>query len=89
MPTPAYFAIAFLVDIREKNDTFGSSLLLANTPMSPKIVNGSFAAIFDAGDFLQKAYAGIRLNVRTARLGNQSIFISKHQSKKYAYWKKN
>ncbi|XP_037903093.1 histidine decarboxylase isoform X2 [Hermetia illucens] len=51
-----------LKDIREKNDTFGSSLLLANTPMSPKIVNGSFAAIFDAGDFLQKAYAGIRLN---------------------------
>lgn len=31
--------------------------------MSPKIVNGSFAAIFDADEFLAKAYAGIRANV--------------------------
>ncbi|XP_054279364.1 histidine decarboxylase [Macrosteles quadrilineatus] len=35
---------------RVKNADFGSSLLLANSPMSPKIVNGSFAAIFDFGD---------------------------------------
>ncbi|GAB0088367.1 Histidine decarboxylase [Sergentomyia squamirostris] len=50
-----------LKDTREKNEAFGSSLLLANTPMSPKIVNGSFAAIFDADEFLAKAYAGIRI----------------------------
>lgn len=31
--------------------------------MSPKIVNGSFAAIFDADEFLAKAYAGIRIAV--------------------------
>ncbi|XP_037049467.1 histidine decarboxylase isoform X1 [Bradysia coprophila] len=49
-----------LKDTREKNEAFGSSLLLANSPMSPKIVNGSFAAIFDADEFLAKAYAGIR-----------------------------
>lgn len=29
--------------------------------MSPKIVNGSFAAIFDEDEFLAKAYAGIRI----------------------------
>lgn len=54
----------FLTDIREKNEAFGSSLLLANSPMSPKVVNGSFAAIIDADEFLAKAYAGIRIAVR-------------------------
>lgn len=35
-----------------KNKNFGTSLLLANRPMSPKIINGSFAAIFDNNDVL-------------------------------------
>nr|BAO52002.1 histidine decarboxylase [Gryllus bimaculatus] len=39
-----------LADTRARNAAFGSSLLLANSPQSPKIVNGSFAAIFEAGD---------------------------------------
>ncbi|XP_058818538.1 histidine decarboxylase isoform X1 [Topomyia yanbarensis] len=51
-----------LKDTREKNEAFGSSLLLANSPMSPKIVNGSFAAIYDADEFLAKVYAGIRIS---------------------------
>ncbi|XP_053697040.1 histidine decarboxylase [Sabethes cyaneus] len=51
-----------LRDTREKNEAFGSSLLLANSPMSPKIVNGSFAAIFDADEFLAKVYAGVRIS---------------------------
>uniref|UniRef100_A0A182NZH2 Histidine decarboxylase n=1 Tax=Anopheles epiroticus TaxID=199890 RepID=A0A182NZH2_9DIPT len=50
------------IHTREKNEAFGSSLLLANSPMSPKIVNGSFAAIFDADEFLAKVYAGIRIS---------------------------
>ncbi|XP_065219540.1 histidine decarboxylase isoform X2 [Planococcus citri] len=33
-----------------KLGTFGTSLLLSNTPMSPKVVNGSFAAIFEKED---------------------------------------
>jgi hypothetical protein len=41
-------------ETREKNENFGSSLLLANSPMSPKIVNGSFAAIFDNSDVLME-----------------------------------
>ncbi|XP_062547512.1 histidine decarboxylase isoform X1 [Armigeres subalbatus] len=53
-----------LKDTREKNEAFGSSLLLANSPMSPKIVNGSFAAIFDADEFLAKVYAGIRISTQ-------------------------
>ncbi|XP_047513450.1 aromatic-L-amino-acid decarboxylase isoform X2 [Pieris napi] len=36
-----------LKDTRELNATFGTSLLLANSPMSPKIVNGTHAAICD------------------------------------------
>ncbi|XP_055920671.1 histidine decarboxylase isoform X3 [Eupeodes corollae] len=50
-----------LKETKEKSEAFGSSLLLANSPMSPKIVNGSFAALFDADDFLAKTYAGIRI----------------------------
>ncbi|KAL0809652.1 hypothetical protein ABMA28_011175 [Loxostege sticticalis] len=36
-----------LKETRELNATFGTSLLLANSPMSPKIVNGTHAAICD------------------------------------------
>ena len=57
------YQFQFIADTREKNEAFGSSLLLANSPMSPKIVNGSFAAIFDADEFLAKTYAGIRIAV--------------------------
>lgn len=57
------FHHSIFADTREKNEAFGSSLLLANSPMSPKIVNGSFAAIFDADEFLAKTYAGIRIAV--------------------------
>lgn len=53
----------YFQDTREKNEAFGSSLLLANSPMSPKVVNGSFAAIVDVDEFLAKAYAGIRIAV--------------------------
>ncbi|XP_022915518.2 histidine decarboxylase [Onthophagus taurus] len=41
-----------LKETKERNENFGTSLLLANSPMSPKIVNGSFAAIYDQGDVL-------------------------------------
>jgi hypothetical protein len=44
-------------EIKEKNPHFGTSLLLANigpnSAMSPKIVNGSFAALFDNSDVFQ------------------------------------
>ncbi|XP_026316269.1 histidine decarboxylase-like [Hyposmocoma kahamanoa] len=36
-----------LRETRELNATFGTSLLLANSPMSPKIVNGTHVAICD------------------------------------------
>ena len=42
----------YLIADTRKNPNFGTSLLLANSPMSPKIVNGSFAAIFDNNDVL-------------------------------------
>ncbi|XP_075221341.1 histidine decarboxylase-like [Lycorma delicatula] len=47
---PSMKAKVRLAETREKNVNFGSSLLLANSPMSPKIVNGSFVAVFDNGD---------------------------------------
>jgi hypothetical protein len=43
-----------LKEIKEKNASFGTSLLLANiggnSPISPKIVDGSFAALFETDD---------------------------------------
>lgn len=53
----------FFAETKERNEAFGSSLLLSNSPMSPKVVNGSFAAIFDADEFLAKTYAGVRIAV--------------------------
>ncbi|KAJ8687291.1 hypothetical protein QAD02_023085, partial [Eretmocerus hayati] len=56
-----------LGETREKNENFGSSLLLANSPMSPKIVNGSFAAIYDAADVFNecmKTFGQLRLEAR-------------------------
>lgn len=41
-----------LRETKERNENFGSSLLLANSPMSPKVVNGSFAAIYDQEDIV-------------------------------------
>jgi hypothetical protein len=45
------YCLIFSAEIKEKNESFGTSLLLANigpnSPMSPKIVDGSFAALFD------------------------------------------
>ncbi|KAK3599757.1 hypothetical protein CHS0354_037238 [Potamilus streckersoni] len=35
-----------------KRREYGMSLLLSNVPMSPKVVNGSFAAIFDSNDII-------------------------------------
>ena len=41
-------------EIKEKNESFGTSLLLANigpnSPLTPKIVDGSFAALFNDDD---------------------------------------
>ncbi|XP_016841709.1 histidine decarboxylase isoform X1 [Nasonia vitripennis] len=56
-----------LAETREKNENFGSSLLLANSPMSPKIVNGSFAAIYDAADVFNecmKTFGQLRMEAR-------------------------
>lgn len=60
--TPCRFLWSPFTDIKDKSDAFGSSLLLSNSPLSPKIINGSFAAIFD-DEFLAKTYAGVRIAV--------------------------
>lgn len=46
--------------------------------MSPKIVNGSFAAIFDSDEFLEKSYAGIRIAVRLNYLQTAVLFKKSH-----------
>lgn len=39
-----------LAEIKKKAPAFGTSLLLSNSPMTPKIINASFMAIFDHQD---------------------------------------
>ncbi|KAF5297551.1 hypothetical protein FQR65_LT09982 [Abscondita terminalis] len=46
-----------LAETRQLNENFGTSLLLANSPMSPKIVNGSFVAVYDENEVLSECYA--------------------------------
>ncbi len=50
-----------LGETKLRNSTFGTSLLLANSPMSPKIVNGSFAAIFDSNELFNDFTRKIQL----------------------------
>ncbi|XP_060823210.1 histidine decarboxylase isoform X2 [Bombus pascuorum] len=66
-PVRAKVPLAGNAETNEKNENFGSSLLLANSPMSPKIVNGSFAAIYDTADVFDectKAFGQLRLEAR-------------------------
>lgn len=53
-------------ETRQKNENFGSSLLLANSPMSPKIVNGSFAAIYDTADVFNECMKTFGRNLSEA-----------------------
>jgi len=50
-----------LGETKMRNSNFGTSLLLANSPMSPKIVNGSFAAIFDSNELFNEFSRKIQL----------------------------
>lgn len=40
-----------MAEIKKKSPAFGTSLLLSNSPMTPKIIDASFMAIFDNQDF--------------------------------------
>ncbi|XP_054723340.1 histidine decarboxylase-like isoform X2 [Uloborus diversus] len=44
----------FMADIRKRNPTFGTSMLLINSPMTPKVMNGSYVALFENGDNLKE-----------------------------------
>jgi histidine decarboxylase len=68
------------LEIKEKNPHFGTSLLLANigpnTAMSPKIVNGSFAALFDSNDVFQdfsKRLQDIGVEAKDSGLNSRDI----------------
>ncbi|RWS30166.1 histidine decarboxylase-like protein [Leptotrombidium deliense] len=54
IPSDVNPRIRNLAEIKKRTPDFGTSLLLANSPMTPKIVNGSFVAIFDNQDVVQE-----------------------------------
>lgn len=68
--------ILYTQETREISETFGSSLLLANSPMSPKIVNGSYVAICDSDDaFVANEFAGIRMATVSYEYLNSVLFL--------------
>ncbi len=71
-----------------KKNKFGMSLILSNVPMSPKFINGSFAALFDTTDIITE-YAR-QLCRRSIDFNGQPIRLSprkrlKEQSKQYSF----
>ena len=67
---------------------FGLSLILSNVPMSPKFINGSFAALFDTHDVITE-YAR-HLNRRSTDLNGQPMRMSprkrfRDQNKQYSF----
>jgi len=67
-----------LKEIKEKNESFGTSLLLANigpnSPLTPKIVDGSFAALFNDDDVVVDFSKKLKTMQRDCSL--PSIFCS-------------
>lgn len=60
-----------LSDIKKRTPEFGTSLLLSNSPMTPKIINGSFVAIFDSNDIIleyAKRFKNIGINEKDKSL---------------------
>lgn len=58
---------ANISEIKLMQPEFGTSLLLANSPMSPKVVNGSYVAIFENPDIIKeftKKFRNLRPDVR-------------------------
>ena len=66
-----------LAETRKRNAHFGTSLLLANSPMSPKIVNGSFAAIFDSNELFKEFSRKIKLcELDESSPGNAKVSVA-------------
>lgn len=57
--------------LKHKRD-FGLSLVLSNVPMSPKFINGSFAALFDDNNDILTEYLKY-LQSRDGTLNHQPI----------------
>lgn len=43
-----------LREVKKRTPGFGTSLLLSNSPMTPKVINGSFVALFENHDIMQE-----------------------------------
>ena len=81
-----YSANRIRAEIKEKNESFGTSLLLANigpnSPNTPKIVDGSFAALFDTDDVvvdfskkLKTMHRDIHTNCKSKYLQNICLVV--------------
>ncbi|KAH9509696.1 hypothetical protein Btru_044269 [Bulinus truncatus] len=68
--TPSYYPIALPKIASGKRREYGISLLLSNVPMSPKVVNGSFAALFDGSS------ADLNQLARQLTVGGEFIRLS-------------
>ncbi|KAF8766831.1 Histidine decarboxylase like protein [Argiope bruennichi] len=46
-----------MAEIKKRNPSFGTSLLLSNSPMTPKVMNASYVAIFEPGEAIDEFLA--------------------------------
>lgn len=83
-PPILYCSLCFRVPSIKKKE-YGMSLLLSNVPMSPKLINGSFAALFDDNEAMEEVAKQISaenaehlipLSPRRRKLRDQSKYQS-------------
>ncbi|KAI8785887.1 histidine decarboxylase [Biomphalaria glabrata] len=67
---PVYYPLTIPKSSSGKRREYGISLLLSNVPMSPKVVNGSFAALFDGSS------ADLNQLARQLTVGGEFIRLS-------------
>ena len=59
-----------LQEVKRRTPGFGTSLLLANSPQTPKVINGSFAALFENSDIVQDFVMHFGSNVHLQAKGS-------------------
>jgi histidine decarboxylase len=62
-----------LAEIKKRTPGFGTSLLLSNSPMTPKIINASFVAIFDQQDLAQEFMKHFGNNIELSAKNSPSL----------------
>jgi len=75
--------------LRHRGGEFGLSLMLSNVPMSPKFINGSFAALFDSVELVSEyarhiSRSDVDLNGSPIRMSPRRPYLGVTKSRQYS-----